>query len=153
LALISSIPINIKQSVFPSARLKALARSVTYKLGAATPCPETPPPYFKITDDDGTASLFLEALSDFRLDAARGLISKNFAGSIDVLELAAFLEGSAAYKPLVRAEFSSCPKNCKVTSVLMAGGENAAEAIVHLRMIKEPDSISCWKIYSVEREN
>ena len=109
-------------------------------------------PFFKITDDDGTASSFLQALTDFRLEAARGFISKSFASSIDIHELAATFEGVAACK-MVCAGFSNCPKNCKVKSVLMMDGQNAPCALVHLRLIREPDSVSNWKIYSVEKES
>ena len=113
-------------------------------------------PFFKITDDGGTASSFLDALADFKLDTARGLISKGFADSIDVCELAQVLDGGATYKLFVCAEFAKCPKSCKVKSVLFqsqSGGNSAPDAIVSLRMMREPDSASSWKIYSVERES
>ena len=109
-------------------------------------------PFFKITDDDGTASSFLKALTDFRPDAARCFISKNFAASIDVYDLAATFEGAAACK-MVCAEFEGRPKHCKVKSVLVTGGQDASCAVVHLRMIREPDSVSNWKICSVEKES
>ena len=150
-----SIPINNGRRVFPGARLNALSRS-PHKFRIAPKVlacrnPDDLPPFFKITDDDGTASSFVKALTDFRLDAARGFISKNFVSSIDVHELAATFEGAAACK-MVCAEFSSCPRNCKVKSVLVMDGENAPCAVVHLRMIREPDCVSSWKIYSVEKE-
>ena len=151
-----SLPIDIGRRVFKTARLAALARSDS--IFSSVPCglpsrnPSGPAPFFKITDDDGTASSFLDALTSFRLDAARGLISKNFAGSIDVYDLAATFNGAEACK-MVCAEFTSCPRNCKVKSVLVTDRQDAPCTVVHLRMIREPDSVSNWKIYSVEKES
>jgi len=133
--------------------MNVMARAVRKFLAPmhTCPAPDDATPFFKITDDDGTASSFLKALTDFRLEAARGFISKNFASSIDVHELAATFEGAAACK-MVCAEFASCPRNCKVKSVLVMDEQCAPCAVVHLRMIREPDSVSNWKIYSVEKE-
>ena len=151
-----NLPINSGRRVFASLRVNSMAgpahrfriaprASVCQNLAGLSP-------FFKITDDDGAASSFLKALTDFRLEAALGFVSKNFASSIDVYELASTFEGTAACK-MVCAEFASCPRNCKVKSVLVMDGQNAPRAVVHLRMIREPDSVSNWKIYSVEKES
>ena len=151
-----NLPINSARRVFVSVRMNAMSRPVRKFriIPRVSMCsdPTDLPPFFKITDDDGTASSFLKALTDFRLDAALGFISKNFASSIDVYDLASTFEGTAACK-MVCAEFASCPRNCKVKSVLVMDGQNAPCAVVHLRMIREPDSVSNWKIYSVEKES
>lgn len=133
--------------------MNSAARCGAYKfrLSAATGLISDNAPFFKITDDGGTASSFLEALTNFKFETARGFISKSFASRIDVRELATILEGGASCKLMVRAEFGTCPRNCKVKSVLVKDG--ASCAVVHLRMIKEPDGVSNWKIYSVERES
>ena len=133
--------------------MNAAARCGAYKfrIAPATHRSVDNAPFFKITDDDGAASSFIEALTNLKFETARGFISKSFASRIDVRELATILEGGAACKLMVRAEFGTCPRNCKVKSVLVKDG--ASCAIVHLRMIKEPDSVSNWKIYSVERES
>ena len=150
---IASLPINIARRVFPRVQLHPAARpAYKFRLAAATHPIADNAPFFKITDDDGTASSFLDALTNSRLETARGFISKNFASSIDVRELATILDGGASCKLLACAEFSNCPRNCKVKSVLVRDGD-ASCAVVHLRMIKEPDSVSNWKIYSVERES
>jgi len=147
-----SLPIKGSRDVFRKLRVNALARpAYKFRVSEARGLIADNAPFYKITDDDGTASSFLEALTNFKLETARGFISKSFTSRIDVRELATILEGSAACKLMVRAEFGNCPRNCKVKSVLVKDG--ASCAIVHLRMIKEPDSISNWKIYSVERES
>lgn len=144
------LPIKYIRRVFPGTRLGVVARSPV-KINL-TRLEAEASSFYKISDDDMTASSFLQALWDFKLEAARSFLSKHSAPSIDLGELALMLEGAAAYKPLIRAEFFQCPKNCKVESVLVTCGQGSPEAIVHLRMIKEPDNISSWKIYSVEKE-
>jgi len=105
-----------------------------------------------VADDRATARSFMDALTSCRLDAAQGLVSKSFAGSVDVYELAAAFEGSAACK-MIDAGLVSCPRNCKVKSVMVMDSSSALCAVLHLHMLREPDSVSNWKIYSVERES
>ncbi len=107
-------------------------------------------------EEADTARLFVDALSSFRRDDAKALISKNFQQDFDLDELSDFFNraGLGCYKCLINLEFNPRPKNCKTNSILILnkGQGQQAQAIIHLHMIKEPDNLSNWKIYGIEKE-
>ena len=148
-----SLPINNTQRAFVAIRKPAFSRenglacrlTSLASLGAGQRAP-----FLKIVDDDGTASSFLDALTNLKLETARALISKNFTTEVDVEELAETFEGAAACK-MISTRPAHCPRNCKVKSVMVV--EDGRHTVLHLRMLHEPDSSSNWKIYSVERES
>lgn len=103
-------------------------------------------------DEDSTAQCFLAALRQAEQDNARCYLSKNFADTIELGELTDVFASPNVYKMLLGAEFEKAPKNSRIKSVLVIDALRKPSALIHLRMIREPDNFSNWKIYSVERE-
>jgi hypothetical protein len=106
--------------------------------------------FIAIHDADNTAHRFLNALVCFEHEDAKSYISKNFVRDFDLNKLSAFFHGADMYKKLLCVEFTPAPRNCATNSILVMG--KGGSSIIHLRMIHEPDSVSNWKIYSIDRE-
>lgn len=102
-------------------------------------------------DGESTVRCFLQALRHPEYGEARLYLSKNFADTIPLGELADAITGSS-YKLVLGAEFDKPPKNSITKSVLLLDAAKNPGDILHLRMIKEPSPAGCWKIYRVERE-
>ena len=111
---------------------------------------ESEKPFFNILNDSGVASRFLEAVAADREDAW-AFVSKNFVNAIDLDALRDVLGGSEQGR-IYRASFNRDPKNCSTSSVLVMNPERGEKSILHLHMIREPDSFGQWKIYGVEQE-
>ena len=99
------------------------------------------------SDEEATARCFLQALRQPEYDGATLYLSKNFAERIPLVELANAVSESS-YKLICGAEFDNPPKNSRTRTVLLLDSAN----ILHLRMIREPDSFANWKIYQVDIE-
>lgn len=109
--------------------------------------------YLSFSDEENTVKLFVDALTRSRLEDARVYISKNYAKDFDLNELSDYFHTMCNYKNLIKAEFNEAPKNCKTNSILVLSCDNKrGDNIVHLHMIKEPDSFSKWKIYGIDKE-
>ncbi len=114
----------------------------------------------KHAEEASTVKLFLDAISNFSYDEAMTYMSKATASPSNLLALSDIFYDMQHYKHLVKAEFDKRPKNYKTNSILVMADDSGEESndgfkkgsIVHLHMVKEPDSISKWKIYSIERE-
>ena len=109
-------------------------------------------PCFASPDDDNTVKLFLDAVSKWRFDEAKAYFSKNFHDDFDESIFEELFANTTNYKKLYKAEFSERPRNCKTDSVLLLEEAGKKGIIMHLHMMKEPDSYSKWKIYRIETE-
>lgn len=130
--------------------------------GFSVPMPETAngdelffaagKPCFHILTDNGIADQFLAAVAA-NPDEAWAFVSKHYAGAIDLEALRDVLGQTTRWcRPLVRASYSSDPKNCLTRSVMVVDPERNIKSLLHLHMIKEPDRYGQWKIYGVEQE-
>ena len=109
-------------------------------------------PCFASADDDNTVKLFLDAVSKWRFDEAKAYFSKNFHDDFDESIFEELFANTTNYKKLYKAEFNESPRNCKTDSVLLLEEAGKKGIIMHLHMMKEPDSYSKWKIYRIETE-
>jgi hypothetical protein len=106
--------------------------------------------FVSVQDADTTASQFLNALARLEHEDAKAYISKNFVRDFDLIQLSQFFQNLEGYKSLLRMEFNPGPKNCATNSFLVLKDDSVS--IIHLRMIREPDGVSNWKIYGIDQE-
>jgi len=109
-------------------------------------------PCYSSTEDDNTTTLFLDAVSKWRFDEAKVYFSKSFHDNFDESTFAELFSSTTNYKKLYKAEFSARPLGCKTDSVLLMEEAGKKGVIMHIHMMKEPDSYSKWKIYRIETE-
>jgi len=109
-------------------------------------------PCFASTEDDNTVKLFLDAVSKWHFDEAKVYFSKSFYNDFDEATFIELFANTTNYKKLYKAEFYERPRNCRTDSVLLMEDAGKKDTIMHIHMMKEPDSYSKWKIYRIETE-
>ena len=111
-------------------------------------------PFFTNSETDSIVKLFLDAVINWRHDDAKAYMSKALICDFTVSDVFDYFNDRTAYKNLVKVEFDDQPKNIKTNSVLVMANDKGVlkQTIIHFNLIKEPDSYSSYKIYSIERE-
>ena len=112
-------------------------------------------PTLETTAETQTATRFLEAVS-INPESAWPFVSKVCAASLDLNDLHAVLyganitTGNRLCSRVVTMPYAKIPQNCQTRSILIEDIENKLW-LLHLRMIKEPDRYSTWKIINVDK--
>ncbi|MDR3092262.1 MAG: hypothetical protein LBU36_08785 [Clostridiales bacterium] len=112
------------------------------------PC-ELRGPFFSIADENGTAGLFIDAVLSGQVETAERLVSRSVPANIDFYEVRALLESAADYKRL--SSFGRPPRLCKTESLLVINKESR-NRVIHVRLVRESDKYSKWKVVGVEAE-
>jgi hypothetical protein len=136
---------------------KSIAHFVSYKNPEnsvfITLTPPTGPelPSMAPLTEKNVAALFLDAVA---ADPAQALsfISKHYIGALDLDALRDVLGGGQICRRILKASYSSDPKNCLTRSILVTDKKGGVKRLLHLHMVKEPDRYGPWKIYGVEQE-
>ncbi|GHU53422.1 hypothetical protein AGMMS49975_11440 [Clostridia bacterium] len=105
-------------------------------------------PFFSILNESSTIRAFLDALSKGATSEAAGYLSQTARKNLDINELCAMV-GSRDYKRLSGRRFINT--GYKTDAILLIDNESINK-IIHLHLVKEPDSVSKWKIFDVESE-
>jgi hypothetical protein len=71
--------------------------------------------------------------------------------NVDMREIKGILNGGSDYKYLIKADTGGRFKACKTNSILVIN-EERRNSIIHLHMVKEPDSFGNWKIFGINCE-
>ena len=109
-------------------------------------------PFFTVYEDAaGIVSRFMTAVTSSDENAARRFLSKRFlAGELtDPAQLKRFMEESSAPAQGVRYVPSTQTQNTALTKTELWLGKRG---MLRLHLIHEPDGVSAWKIYAIERE-
>jgi len=104
-------------------------------------------PFFQ--DENQTVKSFVDALAGSRFDDARAYISKPYADVFDLDELSDYFSENKVCVSAAVA-FRKAPRNCLTKSILMR--EKDRDSVIHLHMVREPDSFGNWKIYGIDKE-
>lgn len=108
-------------------------------------------PFFSLLNEDATPKIFIEAVKDNNNDDARAYLSKSLGSDVDLELVKKIFKAEYSYKYLIEVAFNGS-RGHKVKSVVLTDNDSHIKEIVHFYMIKEPDSLSNWKIYKIVKE-
>lgn len=108
-------------------------------------------PFFSLLKEDETPKIFIEAVKDNNNDDARAYLSKSLGNDVDLELVKKIFKADYSFKYLIEVAFNGS-RGHKVKSVMLTDNDSRIKGIVHFYMIKEPDSLSNWKIYKIVKE-
>lgn len=108
-------------------------------------------PFFSLLNEDVTPRAFIEAVKGNNNEDARACLSKSLGGDIDLEVVKKIFKAEYSYKYLIEVSFNGS-RGHKVKSVMLTDNNCRYKGIVHFYMIKEPDSLSSWKIFKIVKE-
>lgn len=106
-------------------------------------------PFFTVRNKRETVSCFIDAINSNKYDTALSFISKRVT-NIDFNELNDIFKNKKVCKCVV--VYKPKGSNNKIVSVALGDIRNNIHEIIHVKMIKEPNKQSEWKICEIITE-
>lgn len=105
-------------------------------------------PFFSLKNEKETLSSFIDAINSNMPESALSFVSSRVSG-IDINELEEIFKHKSVCKCMAVLPYTHIKG---YISVALQDTKSQKSEIVHVRMVKEPNSNSLWKIFEIIRE-
>lgn len=117
----------------------------------ALPVPKSGAVCINLADEGGVVAQFINAVQ-YNPDDAWAFVSKMYSGSMDLQALRELFPGAQLCRRVSKAGIGGAGRFL-TRSLYVDNAELNVRRLIHLRMVREPDKFSTWKICAVEQED